>query len=138
MALHETLSAKVNIDIFFCDPHSPWQRGSNENANGLVREFLSKGVDMSQVSHQKLTAIEHMLNHRPHKILNYHSPHKVFSTLTAQYIAGVAFQAWNRPVHHNQLRSLWQAIFNATPEQVTGVVVDHDNRHIHFRYIRCA
>lgn len=93
MALHETLSAKVNIDIFFCDPHSPWQRGSNENANGLVREFLPKGMDLSQVSHQKLTAIEHMLNHRPRKILNYHSPHEVFSTLTAQHIAGVALQA---------------------------------------------
>jgi IS30 family transposase len=93
MALHETLSAKLKIDIFFCDPHSPWQRGSNENANGLVREFLPKGMDLSQVSHQQLAAIEHMLNHRPRKILNFHSPHEVFSTLTAQYIAGVALQA---------------------------------------------
>lgn len=43
MALHETLSAELKMDIFFCDPHSPWQRGSNENANGLVREYLPKG-----------------------------------------------------------------------------------------------
>ena len=64
MALHETLSADLNIDIFFCDPHSPWQRGSNENTNGLIRQFLPKGMDLSQVSQQQLTAIEHSLNHR--------------------------------------------------------------------------
>ncbi|KQP12324.1 IS30 family transposase [Pseudorhodoferax sp. Leaf267] len=92
MALHETLSAQLNMDIYFCDPHSPWQRGSNENANGLVREFLPKGMDLSQVSHQQLTAIEHMLNHRPRKILNFHSPHEVSSQLTADLIAGVALQ----------------------------------------------
>jgi len=93
MALHETLSAQLKIDIFFCDPHSPWQRGSNENANGLVREYLPKGIDLSQISHQQLTAIEHSLNHRPRKILNYHSPHEVFSALTADFIRGVALQA---------------------------------------------
>lgn len=92
MALHEKLSAQLNMDIYFCDPHSPWQRGSNENANGLVREFLPKGMDLSQVSHQQLTAIEHALNHRPRKILNFHSPHEVFSQLTANHIAGVALQ----------------------------------------------
>jgi hypothetical protein len=57
MALHETLSAQLKMDIFFCDPHSPWQRGSNENANGLVREYLPKGMDLSRVTHQQLTAI---------------------------------------------------------------------------------
>lgn len=93
MALHETLSAQLKIDIFFCDPHAPWQRGSNENANGLVREYLPKGMDLSQVSHQQLTAIEHSLNHRPRKILNFHSPHEVFSALTADFIRGVALQA---------------------------------------------
>lgn len=93
MALHETLSAQLKMDIFFCDPHSPWQRGSNENANGLIREYLPKGMDLSQVSHQQLTAIEHSLNHRPRKILNFHSPHEVFSALTADFIRGVALQA---------------------------------------------
>ena len=92
MALHETLSADLKMDIYFCDPHSPWQRGSNENANGLVREFLPKGMDLSQVSHQQLTHIEHLLNHRPRKILNFHSPHEVFSQLTSNHIAGVALQ----------------------------------------------
>ncbi len=92
MAMHETLSAHLKMDIFFCDPHSPWQRGSNENANGLVREYLPKGMDLSKVSHQQLTAIEQSLNHRPRKILNFHSPHEVFSALTADFIRGVALQ----------------------------------------------
>ena len=93
MALHETLSAKLNMDIFFCDPHSPWQRGSNENANGLIREFLPKGMDLSHVSHQQLTSIENALNHRPRKILGFESPHEVFSRLSSHFIAGVALQA---------------------------------------------
>ena len=93
MALHETLSANLNMDIFFCDPHSPWQRGSNENANGLIREFLPKGMDLSLVSHQQLTSIEHALNHRPRKILGFESPHEVFSRLSSHFIAGVALQA---------------------------------------------
>ena len=93
MALHETLSAKLHMDIFFCDPHSPWQRGSNEIANGLIREFLPKGMDLSLVTHQQLTAIEHSLNHRPRKILGFDSPHEVFSRLSPHLIAGVALQA---------------------------------------------
>ena len=93
MALHETLSADLHMDIFFYDPHSPWQRGSNENANGLVREFLPKGMDLSHVTHQQLTAIEHALNNRPRKILNFHSPQEVFSMLTLDLVRGVALQA---------------------------------------------
>ncbi len=93
MALHEKLSAKLHLDVFFCDPHSPWQRGSNENANGLIREYLPKGIDLGQISHQELTAIEHSLNHRPRKILDFQSPHEVFSKLTLDLVAGVALQA---------------------------------------------
>jgi transposase, IS30 family len=93
MALHETLSKRLHMDIFFCDPHSPWQRGSNENANGLIREYLPKGMDLSTVSHQQLTAIEHALNHRPRKILGFQSPHEVFSQLRQSHTAGVALQA---------------------------------------------
>jgi len=73
--------------------HSPWQRGTNENANGLIREFLPKGMDLSDVSHQELTAIEHALNHRPRKILGFQSPYEVFSQLKQDLIAGVALHA---------------------------------------------
>lgn len=93
MALHETLAAELNMSIYFCDPHSPWQRGSNENANGLIREYLPKGTDLSLATQQQLTAIEHSLNNRPRKILNFHSPHEVFSKLTSDFILGVALQA---------------------------------------------
>jgi IS30 family transposase len=93
MALHETLSAALHMDIFFCDPHSPWQRGSNENANGLIREYLPKGMDLSQVSHQQLSAIEHSLNNRPRKILGFESPHEAFSRLSRDFVSGVALHA---------------------------------------------
>lgn len=93
MAMHEKLSADLNMDIFFCDPHSPWQRGSNENANGLVREYLPKGMDLSSVSHQELTAIEASINGRPRKILNWHTPQEVFSMLTLDLVRGVALEA---------------------------------------------
>jgi transposase, IS30 family len=93
MALHAILAKRLHIDIFFCDPHSPWQRGSNENANGLIREYLPKGMDLSNVSHQKLSAIEFALNNRPRKILGFRTPHEVFSELKHNNLAGVALQA---------------------------------------------
>ena len=93
MALHDTLAKQLRIDIFFCDPHSPWQRGSNENANGLIREFLPKGTDLSSINYQQLTSIEYSLNHRPRKILGFRTPHEVFSELKLNNIAGVALQA---------------------------------------------
>ena len=93
MAAHGLLAKQLHIDIFFCDPHSPWQRGSNENANGLVREYLPKGQDLSQYSYQQLTAIEQSLNNRPRKILGFQTPAEVFSNLQLNDVAGVALQA---------------------------------------------
>jgi IS30 family transposase len=93
MALHQTLAKRLHIDIFFCDPHSPWQRGTNENANGLIREYLPKGADLSLATHQQLTSIEYALNNRPRKILGFRTPFEVFSELKLNHIAGVALQA---------------------------------------------
>jgi IS30 family transposase len=90
MSLHRTMAKRLRIDIFFCDPHSPWQRGSNENANGMIREYLPKGMDLSTVSQQQLSSIEYALNHRPRRILGYRTPHEVFSELKMSDIAGVA------------------------------------------------
>ena len=92
MALHRKLAERLRIDIYFCDPRSPWQRGSNENANGLVREYLPKGTDLSQFSHQQLTAIERSLNNRPRKILGFRTPAEVFTDLKINDIAGVALE----------------------------------------------
>ena len=81
------------MDVFFCDPHSPWQRGSNENTNGLIREYLPKGMDLSKVTQAQLTAIEHSLNIKPRAILGFLTHNEVFDQLKLYHIAGVALQA---------------------------------------------
>jgi IS30 family transposase len=93
MASHALLARQLRIDVFFCDPHSPWQRGTNENTNGLLREYMPKGVDLNNYSHQELTAIEASLNGRPRKILDYRTPAEVFCELKLNHTAGVALQA---------------------------------------------
>ena len=93
MALHKTLAKRLNMSIFFCDPRSPWQRGSNENANGLIREYLPKGTDLSQVSRAQLKAIEVALNTRPRRILDFQTPEEVFSDLKLNEFLSVALQA---------------------------------------------
>jgi len=93
MALHDTLAKRLRMDIFFCDPHSPWQRGTNENSNGLIREYLPKGTDLGLASYQMLSSIEYALNNRPRKILGFRTPFEVFSELKLNHIAGVALQA---------------------------------------------
>ena len=93
MALHKDLAKKLHIDIFFCDPHSPWQRGSNENANGLIREYLPKGLNLASFSDSDLRSIENSLNNRPRQILGFRTPAEVFAQLKPQDIAGVALQA---------------------------------------------
>lgn len=93
MARHQLLAKRLRMDIFFCDPHSPWQRGSNENANGLIREYLPKGADLRNITHAQLTHVERLLNNRPRKILGFLTPAEVFANLKLDHIAGVALQA---------------------------------------------
>jgi len=93
MALHETLAKRLQMDIYFCDPHSPWQRATNENANGLIREYLPKGTDLSAVSAAELKAIEARLNGRPRQILGFQTPDEVFSGLSLNEFLHVALQA---------------------------------------------
>jgi transposase, IS30 family len=93
MALHKTLAKRLRMDIFFCDAYKPWQRGSNENANGLIRRYLPKGVDLSPFTGQDLSKLEFILNNRPRQILDYATPQEVFSQLKLDAIAGVALQA---------------------------------------------
>ena len=78
MSQHKILSADLNMNVYFCDPRSPWQRGSNENTNGLIRQFLPKGSDLSHASQEELDHISHMLNTRPRKVLNYQTPREVY------------------------------------------------------------
>jgi transposase, IS30 family len=85
MALHEQLADRLNIDVYFCDPHSPWQRASNENFNGLLRQYLPKGMDLSTVTHQQLAYIEMSLNNRPRAMHGFLTPLEVFSKCLNEY-----------------------------------------------------
>ena len=88
MAGHARFSAVTGVKVYFADPHSPWQRGSNENTNGLLREYLPKSSDLSTTTTDQLTAIADQLNRRPRKRHAYLTPAEVLDNLLAQ--AGVA------------------------------------------------
>ena len=81
MAMHKELSKRTGIAVYFSDPHSPWQRGSNENMNGLVRQYLPKGTDLSVYSQEHLDAIADQINDRPRKGLGVRSPLAVYREL---------------------------------------------------------
>ncbi len=74
----EKLSSKMGIPIIFCDPHSPWQRGSIENANGLIRQYFPKGMSLASMPGWVGAAVENTLNFRPRKVLGYRTPYEVF------------------------------------------------------------
>ena len=78
MSNHKELSAALNLDIYFADPYSPWQRGTNENTNGLVRQYLPKGIDISPFSQADLNTIAERLNNRPRKALGFKTPKEVY------------------------------------------------------------
>ena len=81
MAQHKELTRRTGMAVYFCDPHSPWQRGSNENTNGLVRQYLPKGVDLSVYSQAELDAIADEINGRPRKGLGVRTPLAVYRDL---------------------------------------------------------
>ncbi len=84
MAHHRQLTANTGVAVYFCDPHSPWQRGANENTNGLVRQYLPKGTDLSGYTQLQLDAIADQMNGRPRKTLGWENPLHVYGKWLAQ------------------------------------------------------
>jgi transposase, IS30 family len=83
MAERKTFSVDTNIDVFFCDPHSPWQRGSNENVNGLLRQYFPINTDLSSYTRADLAAVARELNSRPRQTLKWMKPSELFRLTVA-------------------------------------------------------
>lgn len=89
MAAHAEFTVKTGCPIYFCDPHSPWQRGSNENTNGLIRDFYPKGTDFNTISDAELAETEHLLNIRPRALHGFRTPYEKMNEL----LTGVALDS---------------------------------------------
>lgn len=87
LARHTEITADLGSPVYFCDTASPWQRGSNENANGLIRQYFPKGIDLSRYTIEHLQAVEDELNGRPRRVLGDQSPAQLFADLIASHTA---------------------------------------------------
>jgi IS30 family transposase len=74
MSEHRRFSVESGVEVYFCDPQSPWQRGSNENTNGLLRQYFPRGQSLAGISQEQLDEIADKLNRRPRKTLGFHTP----------------------------------------------------------------
>lgn len=84
MADHKQFTISTKMQVFFCDPNSPWQRGTNENTNGLIRGFFPKGTDFNEISNQKIRWVQEALNERPRQTLEFKTPKEVLNLLLLQ------------------------------------------------------
>ena len=88
MAQHKLFTRETGIQVYFADPYCPWQRGTNENTNGLIRQYFPKGTDFNNISSAAIVEVEKRLNGRPRKVLNYFTPsEKFYELITKRKIA---------------------------------------------------
>jgi IS30 family transposase len=90
MACHPELARRLKIDIWFCDPHAPWQRGSNDNTNGLPRQYMPKGTDLNGASQTCLNDVANLMNNRPRKTLGWRTPAEAMADEIAAFKSTVA------------------------------------------------
>ena len=81
MTYHKLFTDKTKIKVYFCDPHSPWQRGTNENTNGLIRWYFPKGTDFTTITRKNIQKVQDLLNGRPRKKLKFLMPNEVIQQL---------------------------------------------------------
>jgi IS30 family transposase len=93
MTQHARLRIDTGVEVYFCDPHSPWQRGTNENTNGLLRPYFPKGTDLSMHGADDLAAVAAALNARPRKTLGWRTPAEALDEVLRSAHAGVATTA---------------------------------------------
>jgi len=86
-AYHKEVSETLNTDFYFAHPYSSWERGLNEHTNGLIRQYLPKKTDFTQISKEEIITIQDKLNHRPRKVLGYRTPYEVFFTEFTKVLA---------------------------------------------------
>jgi len=81
MAEHKLFTKNTKIKVYFAHPRSPWERGTNENTNGLLRQFFPKGTDFTKVSRKEINKVQHLMNTRPRKVLGYYTPQEKMAEL---------------------------------------------------------
>jgi IS30 family transposase len=79
---HRELSSRLNVEVYFAHPYHSWERGLNENTNGLLRQYFPKKTDLREISNEHVLYVQHMLNNRPRKLLNFFTPYEVFNRIT--------------------------------------------------------
>ena len=86
MAQHKLFTKNTKVQVYFTHPYSPWERPTNENTNGLLRDYFPKGTDLSSVTKKRLKQVQNELNERPRKVLDYHTPNEVFDKMILEKI----------------------------------------------------
>ncbi len=92
MTEHRLFPRETQMQVYFAHPHCPWERGTNENTNGLLRQFFPKGTNFHRLSHRQIKRVHVLFNDRPRKVLSWHSPAHVFKDVLCQHRSGVALE----------------------------------------------